>query len=145
MKIIKPTYVSFEQAKLLKEKGFDVPVIHYYCIESKDLHFSCVEIKSPDDYLNNWNEAGWKVGFDNNWVESYSAPEQWQVVEWFFKKHGLFIQVLCETYNDGYCFLWQIHNIKNSNNSSMWYGDNSEYDTPEKAYYAAFNYILKLI
>jgi hypothetical protein len=27
---IKPTYVTFEQAKLLKEKGFDVECIYHY-------------------------------------------------------------------------------------------------------------------
>lgn len=68
---IKPTYVTFEQAKLLKEKGFDIKCKKYY--NGSLLQTSKGSILK-DCYKN-------------------YAPEQWQVVEWLFDKHGIDVSV----------------------------------------------------
>jgi hypothetical protein len=65
---IKPTYVTFEQAKRLKEKGFDIDCKKY----------SSDGIGTPIS------------GFVHQGVK---APEQWQVVEWLRVKHGIHIAV----------------------------------------------------
>ena len=39
--MITEDYVSFEVAKLLKEKGFDVPCIGVYSVRSKEFHLDC--------------------------------------------------------------------------------------------------------
>ena len=38
--MITEDFVSFEVAKLLKEKGFDYPTLHYYYDKDGDLVFS---------------------------------------------------------------------------------------------------------
>jgi hypothetical protein len=69
---MKPTYVTFEQAKKLKEKGFNEPV--------KIL----------------WNDRGTELVYGslpNSLTDYYSAPEQWMVIEWLRVKHGIWITV----------------------------------------------------
>ena len=77
---IKPTYVSFEQAKLLKEKGFNVRLKKVYNIlgELWDSHYQYMENSNPD--------CG----------AVCVAPEQWVVVEWFRLKHGIWINIVCD-------------------------------------------------
>jgi hypothetical protein len=70
MKTIKPTYVTFEQAKKLKELGF---------IEFCNMRY--------DEF---GKLTATKLGMHanpNNYVDSYSAPEQWQVCEWLSMKY----------------------------------------------------------
>jgi len=42
--MITEDYVSFEIAKLLKEKGFDVPCIGRYSVRSKKFHLDCTRL-----------------------------------------------------------------------------------------------------
>jgi hypothetical protein len=80
MKNIKPTYVTFEQAKWLKEIGFDMKLKYHYPNLSENQ-----EICLPTNWNNFTDMAG------NSYY--FSAPEQWQVVEWLFLKHRLDIIV----------------------------------------------------
>jgi hypothetical protein len=95
---IKPTYVTFEQAKLLKEKDFDEKCRNYYTPEGKE-------------YVNGWGDSiedtnGFSTNehnplfvFDysdfnkNQKKQYYLAPEQWQVVEWLRINHGIWVRV----------------------------------------------------
>ncbi len=126
--------MDFELAKKLKEKGFNLPCSQRYWVGyGSDPHYQ------HGCSYSNWND------YDDSSSTYYSAPDIFTVVEWLLDNHNSYVQVLCETYEDGYCFVWQILDIKDPNESTMWYGDNGEYDTPEKAYYAAFNHNLNLI
>jgi len=42
--MIKEDYVSFEVAKLLKEKGFDIPCMGRYSVRSKEFHLDCTKM-----------------------------------------------------------------------------------------------------
>lgn len=44
MATIEENYVSFETAKLLKEKGFDVPCMGRYSVRSKEFHLDCTRL-----------------------------------------------------------------------------------------------------
>jgi hypothetical protein len=66
MKVIEPTYITFEQAKWVNKKG---------------LLISCEK---------RYNKNG-TFNYSKNW--SISAPEQWQVVEWLRVNHGIWIWV----------------------------------------------------
>jgi len=68
---IKPTYVTFEQAKLLKEKGYCNGSIKSYFVET-------------GRYSNFTNSCNNKIEEDR-----IEAPEQWQVVEWLLQKYRL--------------------------------------------------------
>ena len=122
---MKSTNTTFEQAKALKEKGFDVPVNQFYYSEE----FKTKDIKLNVDLLNH-----------NEHISKYSAPEQHIVVEWLWLNHGIWIDV---TLSSNSKFLNLIRDIKNPslhlgigrvNNSSF-------FDTPQAAYSAAFDYI----
>ena len=41
--MITEDYVSFETAKLLKEKGFDIPCMGRYSVRSKEFHLDCTK------------------------------------------------------------------------------------------------------
>lgn len=124
---IKPTYVSFEQAKALEKKGFNFRCNYNYFIHTKELTDKAVLTKSSE----------------NAYI---SAPEQWQVVEWLRVNHGIEI----ETKKD--------RTVKWSNNyynHAIFKNDvlihqrqlgGTQPNSPQKAYSAAFDYILtKLI
>jgi hypothetical protein len=137
---IKPTYVTFEQAKWLKEKGFDL---------SKYLR---IDDENPLNLNSNYNPREYQP-----W---YLELHQWQVVEWLRVKHGIWILVLPQDksgidfridkskYPSHALFLSIIkydenYSCKQLINTS---DDKSElflhFDTPQEAYSAAFNYII---
>jgi len=88
---IKPTYVTFEQAKLLKEKRFNIPCFYYY-----------ENGKLIEPYFKNGSstDTGFRVDLldllehFNKHSKRVSAPEQWQVVEWLRVKHGIWIVII---------------------------------------------------
>jgi len=60
---IQPSYITFQQAKWLKEKGFDIYQPNQY--------------NGSNNHLYNYSKKQCKLFGD-----LYYAPEQWQVVEW---------------------------------------------------------------
>jgi len=129
---IKPTYVTWEQAKWLKEKGFYVKVEWAY--QDKNLVHD-----SHYKELKNWN--------DKNHVDC-SAPEQWQVVEWLRVNYGIWVYPLPI---DDEMKLWQCRIVKGQPFSNLKntlkiinHGEISYRGlySPQEAYSAAFDYIL---
>jgi hypothetical protein len=126
MKEIKPTYVTFEQAKWLKEKGFDEVCNAYFNLDKEivrfeDSHFSpsCNSDMHPYTY------------------GEITLPEQWQVCEWLRVNHGIWIYIL------PYSTLFRpyVEEIIDKDRFGKWEGH--KYNSPQEAYSAAFNYILK--
>ena len=155
--MIKPTYVNFGQAKLLKQKGFDVPcgykwgltehaensndiviegtVYSLYC--HRDFGMYAIQIK-------NWNDELVYVG--GEWVplDAFSAPEQWVVVEWLRIVYGIWV-FLDYTFYDG--FHYGCKYVKSDGDYGDIWKEGVEDDidgvsTPQEAYSAAFDYIL---
>jgi hypothetical protein len=123
MKEIKPTYVTFEQAKWLKEKGFNEQLPSIFLDGELEI------LRSP---ISN-NE------FTTS--RSYSASEQWQVVEWLRVNHGIWVSCY-PTSNPLKC---QFRIYKNNNGvMSQVYDDymGKEFNSPQEAYSAAFDYVL---
>ena len=148
--MIKPTYVNFGQAKLLKQNGFDVPcgykwgltehaensndiviegtVYSLYC--HRDFGMYAIQIK-------NWNDELVYVG--GEWVplDAFSAPEQWVVVEWLRIVHGIWVHVEKGKASDNYGY-----RIQDINGNKSCYEVNFAKTLPQEAYSAAFDYIL---
>jgi len=142
---IEPTYVTFEQAKWLKEKGFNTPVRQRWSIvENVDGD------KSPflqeESGLFDWN--------NNTYLEYTSAPEQHQVVEWLRVNHGIIVSVLPDndinfintqkviftpTINIAVEGLYNLYRelIRDCEGNGI-----SCFNSPQEAYSAAFDYIL---
>ena len=118
---IKPVYVTFEQAGLLKEKGFNQACCQWYNDSESDI----LRIGSIHNY-NHPKDAC-----------TMTAPEQWQVVEWFRLKFQLYIVVSVIPFEKGRFFEYSV-----SNNDECVHQDGI-YDTPQEAYLVAFDYLLK--
>ena len=127
---IEPTYVTFEQAKLLFEKGFPGATEDdaVYTIHDKTRVY-------PLKYI--------KEGL------FYHAPEQHIVVEWLRVNQGIWISVhleLCRGY-EGYDFNFEYINDKEKTiiEQEKQYKELGEtvFNSPQEAYSAAFDYILK--
>jgi hypothetical protein len=115
---IKPAYVTIEQAKLLKEKGFDVSVIKYWN--------GIGNYYDSKSYFN-WNETDKLI----------SIPEQWQVIEWLRINHGIWIYAkTARTMNE---FIWCIDSSKDT---FMHEVETKYYPTPQEAYSEAITYCL---
>ena len=118
---IKPTYVTFEQAKLFLTKGIRCETNKSYVYRFKE-H----EDKGYNPSLT-----------DKPLLCDIPAPEQWQVVEWLRVNHGIWVSVdmVYEVTQTGF---W--YSIRQSKEDDMAIGSN-EYPTPQQAYSAAFDYI----
>ena len=81
---MKEQYVSFEVAKLLKEKGFDWKVFHFYDEEGHLKH------REGDCYsLYDWNYPT-KDGYGSQYC---SAPTQQMACAWLEETYGIFIKI----------------------------------------------------
>jgi hypothetical protein len=142
---IKPTYTTFEQAKWLKEKGFDIWVSKHYdgyspdklrCSNGFKIPRCCPQVE-PFDYMS-LNQV-------------YYAPEQWQVVEWLLQNHRLDIIIKypesktnkVEGINSVYYDL-EIYRLQGGDAYKL-YKFIGISDNKQKAYSAAFDYILNTL
>ncbi len=162
---IKPTYVTFEQAKWLKEIGFKESTNHYYFEDGEFREHSLTGTNgyygepyefSLQEFLEDWNN-NWLTrkngdrcfGCNKNrgYFETFAAPELHQVVEWLESKN-IFVVVTPEFYTNGINWNWQIFEYSPTDidcvtdRSTGMYGDNGEYQTKAEAYQAAFDYII---
>jgi hypothetical protein len=168
-----PRYVTFEQAKWLKEKGFDILVNHYYF---EDGEFRENFIKDTygykgdeyevhlSEFNENWNDK-WltkKSGIrcfgcskDRGYFETYSAPEQHQVVEWLRVNHKLHLlldyshdhnKYSCKVFDQFHADELRKRNPRSEGRFPYPYQSNClrhyyNYGSPQEAYSAAFDYI----
>ena len=153
------TLISFELARLLKEKGFDIPTQQHY-------EFALKSKKHKEDGYS--GSFGWKKGeltlrseyFINNhktidgtnthWYFC-SAPTISEVVMWLYAYHSIWIQTPF-SHNDGKPFCWSINKtIRNiseeDEDRNCWLSgvdteDINGWDSPTEAYEAAIEYTL---
>lgn len=139
------TPVSFELAKLLKEKGFDLGVINYYSglnLYIDKFRFNYNDKTIGDSFMHKRNGG------------CYSAPTIAEVVMWLYEKHGIWIEV---SKLDGYqnLFFYTITGSNGFNHGAKitvieWDDDkcdemgyNNKYKhSPTEAYEAAITYCL---
>lgn len=91
--MITEDYVSFETAKLLKEKGFDAECRAFY-VKSKECGIELFHAKEPYNYNNNVHPCT-------------SAPTLQMVMKWLREVHNLVLNpVGC--YVDGKLETWEV-------------------------------------
>lgn len=133
--MIEEAYVSFETAKLLKEKGFDVKTEHKMWYVVKQFSTGC-----------HWNSCTYKVGDitrEYNDDCCISMPTQQIVMRWLREVHNIFIVIEPHMYD-------YINEKNSSYVASLWQGDNyyenitsKDYPTYEEAVEEAIKYSLK--
>lgn len=153
----KPTYVTFEQAKLLKEKGFNIECNHYY------EHALTSLVDQQDGYSGpfGWEkgELNYQSGYFINNIESVDTsneswylcarPEQWQVVEWLRVNYGIWVEVTPDSYGEEWFVtckpcskkVWDDIELRSKVHLSKLHF--LFYKTPQEAHSTAFDYILK--
>ena len=128
---IEPAYVTFEQSKLLKEKGFVVKVDSvYFPLNEPDKSF-------PEFDQNDWDNLQYSelpIHFPYEHFTHVSAPEQWQVIEWLELKHKKYI------YAFRYNGIWQ-YKI-DAEHGTDYFSTGKGYNSKQEAYSAAFDYVL---
>ncbi len=155
---IKPTYVSFNIAKWLKEKGFNLLLPHYYFEDGEFKEHSLTGTNGYygeeyefelEEFYKNWNDnfltkkngnRCFGCSKDDGYFETFSAPEQWQVCEWLRVNHSIWVSCY-PTSNPLKC---QFRIYKNDNGvMGQVYDDymGKEFNLPQEAYSAAFDYI----
>ena len=131
------TYVTWEQAKWLKEKEFDEP---------------CDSIFKEDGEFQSYKNVGdIRTHFKNNepinpktWHRwDTSAPEQWQVIEWLRINHGIWVECNIINYGQFYCLIWKTPTKDGNKIKEVSYPNQGEFNSPQEAYSGAFDYILK--
>jgi len=132
MSNIQPAYVTFEQAKMLKEKGFNLEVFSYF--KSKESVYN--DFPYYEQEIDDWNSIKYNAP---HWPDTYSRPEQWQVVEWLRVNHGIWIDVTWGTDNEKEVWYFGVSKI-NVKSPIM---TKPYFDTPQEAYTHAFDYVLK--
>jgi hypothetical protein len=114
---IEPDYVEFYQAVLFKDKGFHSVKCLAYTLEGFPVKNYCYNLEG-----------------DKQWI---ARPEQWQVIKWASLVHNIDIEARPVRYAG---------DIKTSYYQPYINGciiNMSKFATKEKAYSAAFDYVLK--
>jgi len=130
------TPVSFELAKLLKEKGFDEKCSHYYINDFQNFKHDGKLYKTS--LPNDWdNENIFQYVKRTNQPHLCNAPTIAEVVMWLYEKHGVWISV----FNDDVNFFWMGIILKTK--ERLRDGNAREFYSPTEAYSAAIEYTLK--
>ena len=124
--MITEDYVSFEIAKLLKEKGFDEPVQYFYKFDSKELYRGTVFTNT---------EIGDKF---------YNAPTLQMAIKWLREVHNLCL----EPYRTACGYLCDIARVPSGTElyQQDYEGDDEasgQFTTYEKSCEAAIKYCLE--
>lgn len=130
---IKKKYITDEQAKILKEKGLFLEDKSSYDFTVTNPHTGKVHSIAKKYYPNYEQDYFSSV----EWSNDYIVPEQWQVVEWLRIKYGILVYVKL---GYGHEFVIQ----KTTVPFEIIYTDGT-FKSPQEAYNAAFDYILKIM
>ena len=137
---IERRYVTFEQAKLLKDKEFT--------------GFFSAAYSSDGTYLQSEQygapliiQGGLGKLLNPDVIphdKRIYAPEQWEVIEWLRLKYEIHILVVpYYAYNILKGYIWNTGGLITMQNINSVLKRSGEHSTPQQAYSAAFDYILK--
>jgi hypothetical protein len=140
MEEIKPKYVSFSQAKLLKKKEIelDTEEILFYKDEVNNIEEH--QLKNRD-VIYNATSINYKVDEDE-----YRTYHQWELVEWLIVNHGIWVYVGYRTNDLGENIFTPCGRNIPIKKEGVFEIDIIPYmpkSSPQEAYSAAFDYILK--
>lgn len=127
--MIKEAYCSFEIAKLLKKKGFDIPCYGRYSVRSQEFHL---------DTTRPCNNGG---------ISQYSAPTLQMAMRWLREEYNIFINIdvipyTTSTMEQRYYF-YKIYKNRRPINFPPQKEDLQFYDTPEETIEAGIKFSLE--
>ena len=126
--MITEDYVSFETAKLLKEKGFDSHCWMYYSPDTFGPKMFHTQRKGNSQLIPEWEEC--------------VCPTLQMAMKWLREVHSLYIDIVTSFSQDGICYTFSCSNtmdlIQGTKGTSY-----HEYQTYEEACEAAIKYCLE--
>jgi hypothetical protein len=141
---MEPHYVTFEQAKWLKEIGFDEKCSHYYIDNFQNFKYDGILYKNGLPY-DIENENILQFVRRRNQHHLCNAPEHWQVVEWLRVNHGIDVwsyPVLIKKNDSDVSRIPDEYSYQIINKGiTQFISINEIFDNPKEAYSAAFNWI----
>ena len=128
--MITEDYVSFETAKLLKEKGFNEKLLTFYITDEakKEGYFQIMAF--TDDKIDN-----------NHSDHCYLAPTLQMAIKWLREEKGIAVVPIISSVLDNERFLWDIEITVAKTNET--YHQGWIYESPEQACEAAIKYCLE--
>ena len=144
--MITEDYVSYEVAKLLKEKGFNEKCISCYNNEKQLLtiyHDTLGEIE-PEDWNNISKTKCGKIGLAT-WYGNISAPTHQMAMKWLREVHNIFININVGFYGENMKRLWdnQVYRIQNKIEDLGQSDSCNTFLSYEEAVEAALEYLLE--
>ena len=130
--MITEDYVSFETAKLLKEKGFDEDINFWYNENGNEIFF-----QQKYDIMYNWRvRQGMKI---------YQCPTLQMVMKWLREVYKIIPIILTdENSQDSFYYWFRIDTIKEGKWEDAIYRENEKaFPTYEEACEAAIKYCLE--
>lgn len=139
MKKIDPKYATFEQAKWLKEKGFDeqCTALFIHEIRQGNTEWEILEFFER----NNDDTYEFLLSCDMDWQKNYLRPEQHQVVEWLRLNHGIDLYHITYKGTKGKYDCIVVCDKFRTEMSTMLLTHSRWFNSPQEAYSAAFDYI----
>lgn len=118
--------VSFEVAQLLKDKGFDLECLHFYC---KNNTCNYLDIPTRYSFEVNANQEQIRNGIIDNFGYglTWSAPTQSLAQKWLREVHNIHISVWFNTLTEKY------RPESPNDNLDFIIGNNGEFKTYEEA------------
>lgn len=126
-------YISYETAKLLKEKGFTLPVKNYYSLYTEDVKHN---LQRKYGAKKNWNSFAFAV----------SRPSQSLVMKWLREVHHLHISIEMGFDVDNHQYYFFVPSICKFSSKTGEYQtpfDEREFDSYKEACEAAIKYCLE--
>jgi len=122
--MITEDYCSYEVAKLLKEKGFDIPLNYFYNSDGRRCYATSY----------NWNQT-------TGDFQDYSCPTHQMAIAWLREVYGLYIWVDYSRLdcNEKQPYLWNI--VETKVDGDYWGGTYNK--SAKNAVESALNYCLK--
>lgn len=132
---VEEAYVSFEVAKLLKEKGFKIDTSNdYWKIGEDGTRYFMSSIGAYTSDINN------KFAFYRP-ADTYPCPTQQMAMRWLREVHTMGITIgAANTYNEGVGYYWH---ITDNHPGVKWLSDTTYCKTYEEAAEAAIKYCLE--
>lgn len=152
-------FVTYQQAKDLKELGFDLLCLTSYTNLGDLCSIFNIDIDVLEDSLLMKDDNDEVYCKNSTNQDNYiAAPLQQQVIEWAREEHGLWTELTIDFYKNGVNINWHIwwylpeeeqDTIYRDQNGlaegTYVYGDNGEYNSYPKAYSAIISKIIFLI
>ena len=138
--MITEDYVSFETAKLLKEKGFDWEESPFYSEQDRD------EWRQNNNYTIPNTSYNPDLPFDSETITLIAPHVSLQMaMKWLIDKHDLFIFISPWLIpKDGVVqYYYAIRNINDTDFETIANSTSTEFDSPEKTYDAAIKYCIE--